>query len=157
MANMSMFYEIAQHATCNPSNLLAAEYGAHMFSVELSTPCDNGNLVKIGEMISLDLFSEEAVTAFTGKIVMQMGNGNWLVMVDDPGDAALVYQVPIGAEDWTSKFKSEKNLYNLAGDRVRAYALCKWDRFEVSKEAFNGEPVVGAAINGVTDKKMNIA
>lgn len=35
MANMSIKYEIAKHATANPSNVLAANYGEHMFSVEL--------------------------------------------------------------------------------------------------------------------------
>ena len=154
MANMSVFYEIAKHATANPSNVLAAEGGAHMYSVLLDTDTDNGNLVAIGDWLSLDLFAEAAVTSFTGKIVEKMGNGNYLVLVEDPGDACLVYQVPVGAEEWTNTFKKESNLYNKAGDRVRTYGLVKHDRFEVSAEGFEGTPVVGAAITGVTNKKM---
>ena len=119
MANMSIFYEIQKHATANPSNILAAEYGAHMFSVELSSDCDNGNLIKVGEWLSLDLFAEEAATSFTGKIVEKMGNGNYLVLVEDPGDAVLVYQVPVAAEEWTNTWKKESNMYNKAGDVVR--------------------------------------
>ena len=42
MANMHVFYEIAKHATAFPSNILAAEGGAHMFSIELASDCDNG-------------------------------------------------------------------------------------------------------------------
>lgn len=154
MANMSVFYEIKKHATANPSNVLAAEYGAHMFSVKLTSDADNGNLVAIGDWLSLDLFAEAAVTNFTGKIVEKMGNGNYLVLVEDPGDACLVYQVPVGAEEWTNTWKKESNLYNKAGDVVRTYGLCKWDRFEVSAEGFSGTPEVGAAITSVANKKM---
>ena len=107
MANMSIKYEIAKHATANPSNVLAANYGEHMFSVELTTDTDNGNLIAIGDWKSLDLYKEAAVTTFTGKIVQQMGNGNYLVLVTDPGDAVLVYSVPVGAEDWTNTWKKE--------------------------------------------------
>lgn len=154
MANMSVFYEIAKHATANPSNVLAAEGGAHMYSVLLDTDTDNGNLVAIGEWLSLDLFAEAAVTTFEGKIVEKMGNGNYLVLVENPGDACLVYQVPVGAEEWTNTWKKESNLYNVAGDRVRAYGLVKHDRFEVSAEGFEGTPAVGASITGVANKKM---
>lgn len=154
MANMSIFYEIAKHATALPSNVLAGEYGAHMFSVLLESDADNGNLVAIGEWLSLDLFKEKAVTSFTGEIVQQMSNGNYLVLVTDPGDATLVYNVPVGAEDWTNTWKKESNLYNKAGDTVRTYELKKWDRFEVSKEGFEGTPEKGKQITGVTNKKL---
>lgn len=157
MAMMSMFYEIAKHATANPSNILAGEYGAHMFSIELNSDTDNGNLVAVGDWLSLDLFAEAVPTGFKGKIVEQMGNGNYLVLVEDPVDAVLVYQVPVGAEEYNNSFKLESNLYNKAGDRVRAYELKKWDRFEVSKEGFEGEPTVGATIDGVSNKKMVVA
>lgn len=156
MANMSIFYEIAKHATANPSNVLAAEGGAHLYNILLETDTDNGNLVAVGDWNSLDLFEEAAVTTFKGKIVQQMGNGNYLVLVEDPGDAVLVYQIPVGAEEYSNAWKAESNLYNKAGDVVRGYGLVKHDRFEVSKEAFDGEPTVGAAINAVTNKKMVI-
>lgn len=156
MANMSIFYEIKRHATANPSNILAAEGGAHMYSVLLDTDTDNGNLVAIGDWLSLDLFAEAAVTEFTGKIVKKMGNGNYLVLVENPGNATFVYQVPVGAEDYNNTFKKESNLYNKAGDRVRTYGLVKHDRFEVSAAGFNGTPEVGKAITGVTNKKMDV-
>lgn len=156
MANMSIFYEIARHATANPSNVLAAEGAAHMYSILLESDTDNGNLVAAGEWDSLDLFKEAAVTEFEGEIVEQMGNGNYLVLVKNPGDALLVYQIPIAAEEYSNKWKSEHNMYNAAGDVVRCYGLVKHDRFEVSKEAFEGEPSVGATITGVSNKKMVI-
>lgn len=157
MALMSINYEIEKHATANPSNVLSGgTYGGHMFSVLLESNADNGNLVAIGEWLGLDQFAEAAVTAFEGKIVEKMGNGNYLVLVTDPGDATLVYSVPIAAEDWTNTWKKESNFFNKAGSTVRTYGLVKYDRFEVSAEGFNGTPEVGKAITGVTNKKMNV-
>lgn len=152
---MSIKYEIAQHATANPSNVLSGgTYGGHMFSIKLNSDTDNGNLVAVGDWIGLDQFAEATATKFEGKIVEKMGNGNYLVMVTDPGDSVLVYQVPVGAEDWTNTWKKESNLYNVAGDIVRCYGLVKYDRFEVSKEGFYGTPEVGKSITGVDKKKM---
>ena len=158
MANMAIKYEIAKHATANPSNVLSGgTYGGHIFNVELTSDADNGNLIAIGDWKSLDLFEEAAVTKFTGKVVEKMSNGNYLVMVTDPGDAVLVYNRPISAEDWTNDWKKESNLYNPAGSVVRCYGLVKYDRLEVSKEGFVTEPTVGAEITGVTDKKLATA
>lgn len=158
MANMSINYKITSHSTCNPSNVLSGgTYGGHMFSIQLESDADNGNLVAVGDWLSLDLFAEATATKFEGKIVEQMSNGNYLVLVTDPGDAVLVYQVPVGAEDWTNTWKKESNLYNVAGDVVRAYGLVKYDRFEVSAEGFEGTPTVGATISGVTNKKLTVA
>lgn len=156
MANMNITYTISQHAVANPSNVLAANYGEHMFSILLDSDADNGNLIAVGDWKSLDLFAEKAVTTFTGKVVEKMANGNYLVLVTDPGDAVLVYNVPVGAEDWTNTWKKESNLNNKAGDIVRCYGLRKYDRFEVSKEGFTTEPTVGAEITGVTNKKMTV-
>lgn len=154
MANMHVFYEIAKHATAFPSNILAAEGGAHMFSIELESDCDNGNIVKAGDWLSLDLFAEAEATEFEGTIVEKMANGNYLVMVEDAHDALFVYQVPVGPYEWTNEWKKESILYNKAGDRVRAYGLVKYDRFEVSAEGFEGTPEVGKKVNGVSSKKL---
>ena len=49
MANMSIKYEIAKHATANPSNVLSGgTYGGHMFSILLGSDTDNGNLIAVG-------------------------------------------------------------------------------------------------------------
>ena len=154
MANMHVFYEITKHATAFPSNILAAEGGAHMFSIELAEDCDNGAIVKAGAWKSLDLFEEAEATEFEGTIVEKMANVNYLILVEEPHDALFVYQVPVGAYEWTNEWKKESILYNKAGDRVRAYGLVKYDRFELSKEGFEGEPEVGKKINGISAKKL---
>jgi len=153
---MAIHFEIAKHAVCNPANVLAQNYGEHMFSIQLNGDTDNGSLVAVGDYLSLDLFKEAAVTSFEGKIVQQMTNGNYLVMVTDPGDAVLVYEKPLIAEEYSNNFKKISNFYNKAGEVVRCYGLHKYDRFEVSKEAFSGEPAVGKSISSVSNKKMVI-
>ena len=149
-------YAIEEHAVAFPSKLLAQTYGAHILNVKLTDDCDNGNLVGVGSFIDLDLYEEAAATTFEGKIQKKAANGNWYVEVVDPGDAYFVYMQPFIAEEWTNKFKAEKNFYNASGDIVRAYQLCKHDVFEVSEKAFTGVPVAGAEVS-VADKKLVVA
>ena len=156
MAYMSLNFNVGQHATALPSNVLAQEYGAHIFNILLETDTDNGNLVAAGDWHDFDVFEEGAVTTFEGEIVQKMPNGNWLVLVTDPGDALLVYQKPLTPYESPRELTKESAFYNKAGDIVRCYELRKWDRFEASDLAFTGTPEVGASITGVASKKMTI-
>lgn len=153
---MAIKYAIDEHAVAWPSKLVAQNGGEHIYNIELATDTDNGNLVARGDFIDLDSYKEAAVTTFEGVIQKQAANGNWYVEVVDPGDALFVYMQPFIAEDWTNKWKAERNFYNLAGDMVRGYALHKGDVFEVSDLGFTGTPTAGAAVS-VTDKKLVVA
>ena len=157
MAYMSINMQVGQHATALPSNVLAQEYGAHVLNILLGSDADNGNLVAAGAWHELDVFEEAAVTTFEGKIVQKMPNGNWLVLVKNPGDALLVYQKPLTPYESPRELTNESAMYNKEGDIVRCYELRKWDRFEVSDLAFDGTPEVGASISSVSNKKMVIA
>lgn len=156
MAYMSVNFNVTKHATGLPSNVLAQDYGAHIFNIKLLSDADNGNLVAAGDWDSFDVFKEVAVTTFEGKIVQQMPNGNWLVLVTDPGDALLVYQKPLTPYESPRELTEESAFYNKKGDIVRCYELRKWDRFEASADAFTGTPALNAAISGVASKKMTI-
>ena len=160
MAYMSINYQIDEHATGYPSNLNAQPYGEHILNIEVATDTDNGMLISADNTKawkSFDVFEEKAVTTFTGIIEQQMPNGNWLVLVTNPGDAMLVYQEPRTPYESPREFLDEKHFYNKAGDVVRCYVLNKWDRFEVSALAFNGTPEAGKAITGVSNKKMTVS
>lgn len=157
MAYMSINWEYDKHATALPSNVLAQEYGAHIFNIKLNTDTDNGNLVAAGDWDSFDVFAEAAVTTFEGKVVEKMPNGNYLVLVTNPGDALLVYQKPLTPYESPREFMREEAFYNKEGDIVRCYELRKWDRFEASALAFSSEPEVGATISGVASKKMTVS
>ncbi len=151
---MSTRYSIEKHAVAFPSKLLAQNGGKHIYNVVLTTDADNGNLIARGDWDSLDLYKEAAVTKFEGVIQEKAANGNWYVEVVDPGDALLVYQQPVIAEEWTNTFKKTSNFFNAAGDRVRSYELAVGDVFEASAECFSGTPTKGAKIQSVADKKM---
>lgn len=153
---MAIRYEIEKHAVAFPSKLLAQNGGKHIYNIVLSTDTDNGNLIARGDWDSLDLYKEAAVTTFEGVVREQAANGNWYVEVTNPGDALLVYQQPVIAEEWTNRFKKTSNFFNAAGDRVRCYELAVGDIFEVSAEGFSKTPTKGAKIQAVADKKLTL-
>lgn len=151
---MSVDFATTKHAKGFPSNVVAQRYGAHAFHITLKTNTDNGNLVALGDWKGLDTFEEKAVTTFEGKILEQMSDGTWLVMVTNPGDALFVYEKPETPYDSPRALTSEHVFYNKAGDNVRAYELSKYDRIAVSAEGFSGTPAKDKKITGVTAKKM---
>lgn len=154
----SAFSIAATHARALPSNVVSQRYGNHMPSVKIATDTDNGNLIAVGNWVAWDYFAEAAVTSFTGKIIAQDKNGDWVVLVTDPGDAVFVYQKPLTPYESPEQLLSEKTMYNKAGDIVRTYVLTKFDRITVSTEGFTGnDPAVGANISGVANKKMVVA
>ena len=153
---MAIKYSIEKHAVAFPSKLLAQNGGKHIYNIELATDTDNGNLVKRGSFIDLDLYEEDTAATFEGVIQKQAANGNWYVEVVNPGDALFVYMQAFIAEEWTNKFKAESNFYNAAGDVVRGYELAVGDVFEVSAEGFDGTPEAGKAVS-VTAKKLVVA
>lgn len=153
---MAIKYSIEKHAVAFPSKLLAQNGGKHIYNIELATDTDNGNLVKRGSFIDLDLYEEDAATTFEGVIQKQAANGNWYVEVVNPGDALFVYMQAFIAEEWTNKFKAESNFYNASGDVVRGYELAVGDVFEVSAEGFTGTPEAGKAVS-VAAKKLVVA
>ena len=153
---MAIKYSIEKHAVAFPSKLLAQNGGKHIYNIELATDTDNGNLVKRGSFIDLDLYEEDAAATFEGVIQKQAANGNWYVEVVNPGDALFVYMQAFIAEEWTNKFKAESNFYNAAGDVVRGYELAVGDVFEVSAEGFTGTPEAGKTVS-VAGKKLVVA
>ena len=154
----SAFSIAATHARALPSNVVSQRYGNHMPSVKIDTDTDNGNLIAVGDWVAWDYFAEAAVTSFADKIIAQDKNGDWVVLVTNPGDAVFVYQKPLTPYESPEQLLSEKTMYNKAGDIVRTYVLTKFDRITVSTEGFTGnDPAVGATISGVTNKKMVVA
>lgn len=154
---MAIDLTIGTHAMSGVSKLLATSGGAHIYNVTLKTDADNGNLIGRSEdMKSFDNYEEAAVSEFKGLIQWQASNGNFYVEVTDETDALLVYNPPVSPFDAPAALKSEKAWVNKAGDVVRAHELKVGDVFELSAEGFVGTPEVGAAIDGVSSKKLVI-
>lgn len=154
---MAIRYEVEKHTVCNIGNLLAQNYGEHMFSFKLEKDTDNGRVVKVGDWNSLDQYSVAEATAIDAEIVEKMANGNFMVLVRDPKDCVLIYQKPLIAEESPRKLTLLSNFFNEAGDVVRGYGLHKFDRFELSAEGFEGTPVKGAKITTIQDGKLVVA
>ena len=151
---MTADFTIGTHGTGYPANVASQRYADHQPSVKLSSNTDNGNLIAVGDWVDWDYFAEAAVTTFTGKIIAKNVDGTFLVLVNNPGDAVFVYQKPLTPYESPAELKLEKTFYNKKDDIVRTYVLTKFDRIAVSEEGFDGTPVVGKSITGVTAKKL---
>lgn len=155
---MAIKFTIEKHAYCFPTKVLAGNGGEHILNIELTNDADNGSIVSVGDYKSFDNYVEAAAPAgYKAKIVDVAADGNFYVEVTDPADAVLICEVPVIAEqNYDSRFKDIKNFYNLKGDVVRGYVLHKHDIYELSKEAFTGEPEVGSEVT-ITGRKHVVA
>ena len=154
---MAIRFEIEKHAYCFPTKVLAGNGGEHILNIELTEAADNGSIVSVGEYVSFDNYMEAAAPAeYEGKIVDVAADGNFYVEVVNPADAVLIYEVPVIAESYDSRFKAIKNFYNEKGEVVRGYVLHKHDIYELSEEGFEGTPEVGKTVT-VTGRKHVVA
>lgn len=153
---MSFKLSMAEYPVSGVNKLLATQGGKHIYNVTAGTECWNGALIKRGDWNSFDNYEEAAATEFDGIVRQQAANGNWYVEVVDAHDALLVYNVPIVEADFTRDMASEKHFYIEAGEVCRAHELAVGDIFELSEDGFEGTPVAGATVSGVTDKKPTI-
>lgn len=149
-----------KHAVCFPSKVLAGNMGAHIFDVKLTTAADNGNIIsrtKGAWTPGFDNYTEAACpNGFTAKIVGKSPRGYWYVevmTVPTDSEALLVYNSPIIPYESPRELADESNFWNAANDVVKAYTLTVGDVFEVSDEAFTGNPDVGKALT-VASKKL---
>lgn len=159
MAYMHLKYQLEEHGTGFPSNLLTQEYAGHLLNIKLSKDRDNGEIIAADpeKWISWDLFEEGEVGTFKGIVVDRDQDGNYLVLVTETdGTACLLYQKPLTPYESPREFLKEKAFYNAKGDIVRSYVLYKWDRFSSSASNFSEEPEIGAKVTGVADGKMTI-
>ena len=155
---MAIKFEIEKHAYCFPTKVLAGNGGNHILNIELTEDADNGVIVGVGEYKSFDNYVEaEAPAEYSAKIVDKAADGNFYVEVVEPAGAVLVCEVINNPyTNYDSRFKSEKNFYNAAGDVVRGYCLVKHDIYELSKEGFEGTPEVGKTVT-ITGRKHVVA
>lgn len=155
---MAIKFTIEKHAYCFPTKVLAGNGGEHILNIELTSDADNGSIVSAGDYKSFDNYVEAAAPAgYEAKIVDVAADGNFYVEVVNPADAILVCEVVDNPyTNYDSRFKSDKNFYNAAGDVVRGYVLHKHDIYELSAEGFEGTPAVGKTVT-ITGRKHVVA
>ena len=150
-------YTLEDHAEAGVSKLLATNGGAHIYNITVSSDTDNGNIIAKGGWKSFDNYEEAEAISFNGVIRAKAANGNFYVEVLedlDSDEALLVYNTPVNSEQYNKEFQHPKHFFVGEGQVARAHELRKGDVFELSALGFDGEPVVGASITSVSDKKL---
>lgn len=156
---MAIKYSVDKHTVCKLGGLLAQKYGEYNVSLKITEDTDNGRIVKVGKMDSLDLYTTEAATTIGAYIFDQAADGTWLVVITSVPDdlTALIYQKPLINEESPRKLTSIANFYNDPEDgAVRGYILHALDRFYLSDDGFNGTPKKGATIEAIENGKLKI-
>lgn len=156
---MAIKYSVDKHTVCKLGGLLAQKYGEYNVSLKITEDTDNGRIVKVGKMDSLDLYATEASTTIGAYIFDQAADGTWLVVVTSVPDdlTALIYQKPLINEESPRKLTSIANFYNDPEDgAVRGYILHALDRFYLSDDGFSGTPKKGATIEAIENGKLKI-
>lgn len=156
---MAIKYSVDKHTVCKLGGLLAQKYGEYNVSLKITEDTDNGRIVKVGKMDSLDLYTTEAATTIGAYIFDQAADGTWLVVVTSVPDdlTALIYQKPLINEESPRKLTSIANFYNDPEDgAVRGYILHALDRFYLSNDGFSGTPKKGATIEAIENGKLKI-
>lgn len=156
---MAISYTVEKHTVCNPGNLIAEEYGEHMVSLNITEATDNGRIVKVGKMTSLDNWEVEDATEIKAYIALKNSDGTFLVVVDEVADdkTALIYQQPIINEERPKALTDFANFYNDPEDgAVRGYILHALDRFSLSAEGFTSPKTVkvGDEITAILGGKL---
>ena len=156
---MAIKYSVDKHTVCKLGGLLAQKYGEYNVSLKITEDTDNGRIVKVGKMDSLDLYTTEAATTIGAYIFDQAADGTWLVVVTSVPDdlTALIYQKPLINEESPRKLTSIANFYNDSEDgAVSGYILHALDRFYLSDDGFSGTPKKGATIEAIENGKLKI-
>lgn len=159
---MAIKFNIQKNPTAFPTKVLAQKYARHMYSVIADDDCFNGAIVTVGDYKDLDRYEEGAAvgSAIVGKIVDQAPNGNWYVQfskdLNEFTEAAIVYNTPVIEEEYNTEFKKLENYYIPEDTEMRVYPISAGDIWELNTAAFSGTPSKGAAITGVTGKKLTV-
>lgn len=157
---MAIKLTLAQFPTAFPSKVACREGAAHMYSLQHATESWNGAVVAKGDYVSLDLYNETEATEMDAEIVDVAANGNFYVEIKKDIPAAkclVVYNPAMIEEEYNKNFQKESNFYIPANVEERAYPVREGDIWELSKDNFTGEPVVGATITSISGKKWVIA
>lgn len=154
---MAIRYKVERHHVAFPTKVLSERVGRTLNMV-IKEDTDNGTVCGKGAYVSFDQYEvAEVPAAFEGEILEQAANGNWYVEVkaiDPNAPAVLIYEVPVIAENYNSKFTATSNFFNEAtAERtktVRGFVLGVTDVYELSEDAFEGTPEAGkkVTING---------
>lgn len=152
---MAVKYTFEKHAVAFPTKVLARNGGEHIYNIRIAKDMDNGTFVGKGDFMDVDEYAAGTVpTGFELTVRTQMENGNYLVeMTKAPTDGELLflYNQPVFAADYDSRFTADEVFYNAKGDDVSGYVLAVGDYVEISADGFDGDVAVDAKITAIAD------
>lgn len=125
------FITYTKHGVVEISAMACTKGGAHIYNGVAEVDVDNGSVCKLGDYVEFDYFNAE---------------------VPAVGDAVLLVATePKIYAEYTKKMQEESNFYNGKGEIMQLDDMVRYDRFAISKEAFDdaAAPAVGQYV-GVT-------
>ena len=125
------FITYTKHGVVEISTMACTNGGAHVYNGVAEVDVDNGSVCKLGDYVEFDYFKAE---------------------VPAVGDAVLLVATePKIYAEYTKKMQEESNFYNGVGEIMQLDDMIRYDRFAISKEAFDNAaaPEVGQYV-GVT-------
>ena len=125
------FITYTPHGRVELSSMACSRGGAHIYNGVAEVDVDNGSVCKLGDYVEFDYFNAE---------------------IPAKGDAVLLVATePKIYAEYTKKMQEESNFYNGAGEIMQLDDMIRYDRFAISKEAFDASatPEVGQYV-GVT-------
>lgn len=150
---MAIRFEMTKHNVCFPTKVLSEHVG-RVLNMVIEKDTDNGTVCGKGDYVSFDQYEvADCPTEFEGEILEKAANGNWYVevkKVNPVEPAILIYEVPEIAETYDSRFTALSNFFNEASATrtrtVRGFVLNVTDVYELSEDAFDGEPEAGKKV-----------
>lgn len=114
---------VDKHVVAESTNLVATNYGRHIFNVKASEDIDNGKLVNID--------------------AMKYEKNEYYTMVEPTASSrvGLILSVPVGADERPLAATYEYNFYNGKNEIMRVYELAANDKFSVSVNGIPGGKV----------------
>lgn len=156
---MAIEYSVKKHTDVRMGYAISQDYGEHMVSLKIDEATDNGRIVKVGKMVSLDQYEidTDAVSVEGYIFDKEASSGLWLVVFTKVPDdlTAMIYQKPLIEEESPRILTSLGNFYNDPEDGpVRGYILHALDRWYLSDKGFGGvAPQKGCTFTSVVDGK----
>ena len=125
------FISYTKHGVVEVSSLAATHGGAHIMNAVATVDVDNGSVAKLGDFVESDYYKAE-IPAVTDAVL-------------------LVATEPKIYSEYTKKMQEESNFYNGKGEIMQLVDMVRYDRFAISKEAFDeaAAPEIGQYV-GVT-------
>ena len=119
------FITYTPHGVVGVSSMACTHGGAHIMNAVADVEIDNGSVIKLGDFVESDYYKAEIPAVMDAVL--------------------LVATEPKIYAEYTKKMQEESNFFNGAKELMQCNDIVRYDRFELSAEAFDesAAPAVG--------------